>query len=126
MIEKIQPGSLTDSQGPAADNQVPMSRWKIGILWAFMSLAVVVFSAYITGAIIGLVRYFSPGMMAMVVPLSIGVSIFHPGGWLSLIGLGFALKRRNYRWLYLSGAGAIITGIATAILIGAGLGTVTA
>ena len=94
MIEKIRPDSLTDGLEPTADNQGPISRWKIGIMWAFMSLAVVALTASLTGSMLGILEYnFSAGLMVFMIPVGIAASILHPGGWLGLIGLGFALKR---------------------------------
>jgi cation transport ATPase len=109
------------SQESAAET----SKWTITFVWAFITVALVISSSYITAMILDVVSYLNLGLMQYFVPFGIAISILHPGGWLSLIGLFFALKNRRYRWLFLSSVGAIITGIITTILILTGFGSIS-
>jgi len=103
----------------------PMRR-EIIIFWAVISIAMVILSACLTGIVLDVSRYLSVGLMIFFIPLAIVTSILHPGGWLGIIGLILAIKHRSYRWLFLSGAGAIITGIVCTLFVIVGLGSVAA
>jgi len=104
-------------KAPSVVGEPPSSRWVISIVWAHLSILVVVLSAYLTGLITGLIVYLDPVIMVPFTPICIAISVLHPGGWLGLAGLILALKKRSYRWLYLSLAGAIITGATVPYII---------
>lgn len=110
--------------GPVPTDEDTNSRWSISIVWVLTSILVIIVSAFLTGIAFDVAKYLDAKLMTFSILFSIPLSIFHPGGWLSIIGLVLALKHRSYRWLYLSLGGAVLTGIASTMLILVGLGTV--
>lgn len=89
-----------------------MTKLSIICVWLFGSLFTILAAAFAHAEFLDM-RLMLPVSMSVI---AVGFSIFHPGGWLSIGGLIWALRKRSLKPLWLSIAGAVLTGLSVPML----------
>jgi len=93
-----------------------MTRPQIFLIWILGSFLTTILAAIIAAQLMDM-SLISPVTVAVI---AIGFSVLHPGGWLSLGGLIWALNIKSLKPLLLAVLGAVLTGITVPLLEGIG------